>query len=58
MGKAFGTWFLLSVFGFIGWNFAIPHFLPRAAQHPQGILVCGGLAGIVMIGLILAGKNK
>jgi hypothetical protein len=58
MGKALGTWILLSLFGFVGWNFAVPRFLPWAGNHPQGILVCGGIAAIGMIALILAGKNK
>ncbi len=58
MGKALGTWVLLSLFGFIGWNYAAPRILPWAGFHPQGILMCGGVAAMVMIGLILAGKNK
>jgi len=58
MGKALGTWILLSLFGFVGWNYAAPQFLAFAGRHPMGILPCFGIAAMVMIGLVLAGKNK
>lgn len=58
MGKALGTWILLSLFGFVGWNYAAPQFLNYAGHHPLGLMTCAGIAAVGMIGLILAGKNK
>lgn len=58
MGKALGMWVLLSLFGFVGWNYAMPQFIARAGQHPIGILHAFGIAALVMIGLVVAGKTK
>jgi hypothetical protein len=58
MGKALGTWILLSLFGFVGWNYAAPQFLQFAGRHPLHVMTCFGIAAVCMIGLILSGKNK